>query len=55
MSDKLGFLDSLFDVDGDGQVNEMDFINLTFFIIQEAEKEQTRRKRETLNCSTEKS
>ena len=42
MSDKLGFLDSLFDVDGDGKVTDMDFIDdlAIFHMIQEDEKEE---------------
>ena len=42
MSDKLGFLDSLFDVDGDGKVTDMDFIDdlAIFHMMQEDEKEE---------------
>ena len=42
MPDKLGFLDSLFDVDGDGKVTDMDFIDdlAIFHMIQEDEKEE---------------
>ena len=42
MSDKLGFLDSLFDVDGDGKVTDMDFIDdmAIFHMIQEDEEEE---------------
>ena len=42
MSDKLGFLDSLFDIDGDGKVTDMDFIDdlAIFHMIQEDEKEE---------------
>ena len=42
MSDKLGFLDSLFDIDGDGKVTDMDFIDdlAIFHMMQEDEKEE---------------
>ena len=42
MSDKLGFLDSLFDVDGDGKVTDMDFIDdlAIFHMMQEDKKEE---------------
>ena len=42
MSDKLGFLDSFFDVDGDGKVTDMDFIDdlAIFHMMQEDEKEE---------------
>ena len=42
MSDKLGFFDSLFDVNGDGKVDDMDFIDdmAIFHMMQEDEKEE---------------
>ena len=42
MSDKLGFLDSLFYVDGDGKVTDMDFIDALaiFHMMQEDEKKE---------------
>ena len=47
MPDKLGFLDSLFDIDGDGTVTDMDFIDdmAIFHMIREDEEEE-RKERE---------
>ena len=42
MSDKLGFLDSLFDVNGDGKVDDIDFMDdvAIFNMIQEDEEKE---------------
>ena len=48
MSDKLGFFDSLFDVNGDGKVDDMDFIDdmAIFHMMQEDEKKEQIRREE---------
>ena len=44
MDDKLGFLDSLFDINGDGKVDDIDFMDdaAIFNMIREDEEEEER-------------